>query len=61
LARHVARIGENGSGGKARRERPLGRPRRRRRDNIKMDLRQIRWGDMAWIDLAQNRYQWRAL
>jgi hypothetical protein len=29
--------------------------------NIKMDLRGLGWGDMEWIDLAQNRYQWRAL
>jgi hypothetical protein len=30
-------------------------------DNIKMDLRKIGWGDMDWIDLAQDRDQWRAL
>jgi hypothetical protein len=30
-------------------------------DNIKMDLREIRWGDMDWIDLPQDRDQWRAL
>jgi hypothetical protein len=30
-------------------------------DNIKMDLREIGWGDMGWIDLAQYRDQWRAL
>jgi hypothetical protein len=30
-------------------------------DNIKMDLREIRWYGMDWIDLAQDRYQWRAL
>jgi hypothetical protein len=29
-------------------------------DNIKMDLREIRWGGMDWIDLAQDRDQWRA-
>jgi hypothetical protein len=40
---------------------PLGRPRRRWEDNIKMDLRDIRWGGMDWIDLAQDRDQWRAL
>jgi hypothetical protein len=39
-------------------KRPLGRPRRRWVDNIKMDLREI---GMDWIDLAQNRDQWRAL
>jgi hypothetical protein len=40
--------------------RPLGRPRRRWVDNIKMDLREIGWDDMDWIDLAQDRDQWRA-
>jgi hypothetical protein len=35
--------------------RPLGRPRRRRDDNIKMDLREIGFGDVDWIDLAQDR------
>jgi hypothetical protein len=42
-------------------KRILSRPRRRWEDNIKMDLREVRWGDMNWIDLAQNRDQWRAL
>jgi hypothetical protein len=42
-------------------KRPLGRPRRRWVDNIKMDLREIGWDGMDWIDLAQNRDQWRAL
>jgi hypothetical protein len=37
---------------------PLGRPRRRWADNIKMDLREVGWD---WIDLAQDRDQWRAL
>jgi hypothetical protein len=41
--------------------RPLGRPGRRWVDNIKMDLREIGWDDMEWIDLAQDRDQWRAL
>jgi hypothetical protein len=41
--------------------RPLGRPRRRREDNIRMDLREIGWGGMDGIDLAQDRDQWRAL
>jgi hypothetical protein len=36
-------------------KRPLGRPRRRRVDNIKMDLRETGWNGMDWIDLAQNR------
>jgi hypothetical protein len=30
-------------------------------DNIKMDLREIKWDDMDWIDMAQDRDQWRAL
>jgi hypothetical protein len=42
-------------------KRPLGRPRRRWVDNIKMDLREIRWDGMDWIDLAQDKDQWRAL
>jgi hypothetical protein len=40
---------------------PLGRPRRRWVDNIKMDLGEIGWDGMDWIELAQNRDQWRAL
>jgi hypothetical protein len=42
-------------------KRPLGRPKRRWLNNIKMDLREIGWDGMDWIDLAQNRDQWRAL
>jgi hypothetical protein len=42
-------------------KRPLGRPRRRWVDNIKIDLREIGCDGMDWIDLAQNRDQWRAL
>jgi hypothetical protein len=42
-------------------KRPLGRPRRRLVNNIKMDLRAIGWGGMDWICLAQGRDQWRAL
>jgi ribosome biogenesis protein Nip4 len=41
--------------------RPLGRPRRRWEDNIKMDLREIGFGDVDWIHLAQNRDRWRAV
>jgi hypothetical protein len=41
-------------------KRPLGRPRRRWLDNIKMDLVGIEWG-VDWIDLSQNRSKWRAL
>jgi hypothetical protein len=40
---------------------PLGRSRRRWEDNIKLDLREIGWGGMDWIDLAQDRDQWRPL
>jgi hypothetical protein len=47
--------------GKPEGKRPLGRPRRRWEDNIKLDLREIRWGSRDWIDLAQDRDQWRAL
>jgi hypothetical protein len=42
-------------------KRPLGRPRRRWVDNIKMDLREIGWDAMDWFDLAQDRDQWRDL
>jgi hypothetical protein len=42
-------------------KRPLGRPRRRWEDNIRIDLRETGWGGMDWIDLAQDRDQWRAL
>jgi hypothetical protein len=42
-------------------KRPLGRPRRRWVDNIKMDLRKIGWDDMDWIDLLEDTEQWRAL
>jgi hypothetical protein len=42
-------------------KRPLGRPKLKWVDNIKMDLREIGWDDMDWIDVAQNRDQWRVL
>jgi hypothetical protein len=42
-------------------KRPLGRPRYRLVNNIKMDLRETGWDGMDWIELAQNRDQWRAL
>jgi hypothetical protein len=41
--------------------RPLGRPKRRWEDNIKVDLREVGWGGMDWINLAQDRDRWRAL
>jgi hypothetical protein len=47
--------------GKPEGKRPLGTPRRRWEDNINIDLREIGWGGMDWIDLAQDRDQWRAL
>jgi hypothetical protein len=40
---------------------PLGKPRRRWMDNIKMDLLEIGWGGVDWIGLTQNRDKWRAL
>jgi hypothetical protein len=60
---HVARMGDTSNAyrilvGKPEGKRPLGRPRRRWVDNIKMDLREIGWDGMDWIDL---RDQWRAL
>jgi hypothetical protein len=64
-ARHVARMGYKRNSyrillGKPQGNRPPGRPRRTWEDNIRMDLREIRWGGMDWIDLAQDRDQWRA-
>jgi hypothetical protein len=62
---HVARMGE-GRGvyrvlvGKPEEKRPLGRPRRRWEDNIKMDLRKIGIDEVNWIQLAQDRVRWRA-
>jgi hypothetical protein len=39
---------------------PLGRPRRRLENNIKMDLQEVGWDGVAWIDMAKDRYGWRA-
>jgi hypothetical protein len=47
--------------GKPEGKRPLGRPRRRWVDSISIDLREIGWDGMVWIDLAQDRNQWRFL
>jgi hypothetical protein len=64
-AGHVARMGE-GRGvyrvlvGRTEAKRPLGRPRRRWEDNIKMDLREIGIDGANWIQLAQDRVKWRA-
>jgi hypothetical protein len=65
-AGHVARIGEKRNAyrilvGNPEGRRPLGRPRRRWVDIIKMDLREIGWDGVDWVDLAQDRDQWRAL
>jgi hypothetical protein len=46
--------------GKPEEKRPLGRPRRRWEDGIRMDLREIAWGG-DWIRLAQDRDRWRAV
>jgi hypothetical protein len=65
-AGHVARMGEKSNAygilvGKPEEKRQLGRPRRRWVDNIKMNLGEIGWEGMNWIDLAQDRDHWRAL
>jgi hypothetical protein len=41
--------------------RPLGRPRRRWEDNIKMDRKEVGWEVLEWIDMAQDRDRWRAV
>ena len=62
----MARMGE-GTGvyrvlvGKLEGKRPMGRPRRRWENNIKMDLQEVGCGSMDWIELAQDRDKWRAL
>ena len=47
--------------GKPEGKRRLGRPRRRREDNIKMDLQEVGGGFEDWMELAQDRDRWRAL
>jgi len=47
--------------GKPEGNRPLGRPRHRWKDNINMDIQQVRCGSMEWIELAQDSDSWRAL
>jgi len=47
--------------GKPEGKRPLGSPRRRWEDNIKMDLQEIGCGGLEWIELVQDRDRWRAL
>jgi hypothetical protein len=63
-AGHLARMGEKRSMyrllvAKLEGKRPLERPRRRRVDSIKMDLREIGWGDVDWIGVVQDRDKWR--
>ena len=65
-AGHVARMGEERGAyrflvGKPDRKRPLGRPKRRWVDNIRMDLHEVGCGYMDWIGLAQDRDRWRTL
>jgi len=65
-ARHVARMGEGRVVywvlvGKPEGKRPLGRPRRRWEDNIKVDLQEVGCGGMDWIELAQDMDSWQAL
>ncbi|KAJ4449379.1 hypothetical protein ANN_00778 [Periplaneta americana] len=64
-AGRVARMGESRNAyrvlvGRPEGKRPLGRPRRRWEDNIKMDLREVGYDDRDWINLAQDRDQWQA-
>ena len=63
---HVARVGERRGiyrvwVGKPEGKRPLGRPRHRWEDNIKMDLQEVGCGGMDWILLAQDRDMWWVL
>jgi len=64
-AGHVARMVERRSVyrvlvGKPEGKRPLGRPRRRWEDNIKMNLQEVGCGGVDWIELTQDRDRWRA-
>jgi hypothetical protein len=65
-AGHVACIGQERKVyrilvGKPEGKRPLERPSRRWEDGIRMDLREIGWGNVDWIQLAQDRGRWRVL
>jgi hypothetical protein len=61
LSSHIRKAHDRLLVGKPEGKRPLGRPRRRRIDNIKMDLLEIGVSVVDWIGLAQDRYRWRAL
>jgi hypothetical protein len=66
LARHIVRRGKKRNSysifiGKRQGKRPLGRPRSRWEDNIRMDLREITWEGVDWMHLAQDRDQWWSL
>ena len=50
-----------GFGGNTEEIRPLGKPRRRWKDNIKIDVQEVECGGRDWIELAQDRDRWRAL
>ena len=63
---HVAHLGDRKGAyrilvGKPEGRRPLGRPRPRWEDNIRVDLREVGCGCMDWMELAQDRDRWRAL
>jgi hypothetical protein len=65
-AGHVVRMGEKRNAfrllvGNPEGKRPLGRPRRRWVNNIRMDLGKVGWGDVDWIGLAQDKNRWRAV
>jgi hypothetical protein len=47
--------------GKPEEKRPLGKPKYRWKNNIKMDIQELGCGDMGWIELAQDRNRWQAL
>ena len=65
-AGYAARMGEKRGVyrvlvGEPERKRPLGRPKRRWEDNIKMDLQEVECGGRDWLEMAQDRDRWRAL
>jgi hypothetical protein len=65
LAGHAARMGEKRNAcrllvGKPEVKRPVGKPRHRRVDKVRIELGEVGWGDVYWIGLAQDRNRWRA-